>query len=164
MVSNVNWPSPLRIQPMTKAFARDISTWTYPDAWSVYNSPPESDLFTTEFGYLAVVGLDGTLVGFACSGAEARVPGLSEEIDTLDIGFGMNPIFVGKNHGAEFGAAIVDHYLKSNRASHLRVVVQSWNQRSLKLTKNLGFTEVGIHECEQNGSLVSYSVLTKALH
>jgi len=149
---------------MTESRAREIATWTYSTEWRVYDSSPENDLFTTENGYLAVVGSEGTLVGFACSGVEARVPGLSEEIDTLDIGFGMNPIFVGQGHGIEFGTTIISHFRESVPESRFRVVVQSWNQRSLKLTTNLGFREVGIYECEQNGSLVTYSVLTRASH
>lgn len=149
---------------MTELFAREISTWIYLDEWSIYNPSPENDLFATETGYLAVVGSEKTLVGFACSGVEARVPGLCEEVDTLDIGLGMNPIFVGQRHGAEFGAAVVNHFHENTRASHLRVVVQSWNARSLRLTKSLGFKEIGIHECEQNGLRVTYTVLLKVLN
>ena len=37
---------------MTEFFAREIATWTYLDEWSVYDSSPKSDLFTTEEGYL----------------------------------------------------------------------------------------------------------------
>ena len=146
---------------MTGPFANEIATWTYLDEWSVYDSSPENDLLTTEAGYVAVVGSEEALVGFACSGAEARVPGLSEEVDTLDIGYGMNPVFVGQGHGAEFGSAIVNHFQENARASHLRVVVQSWNERSLKLARNLGFKEIGIHECVQDGSLVAYTILVR---
>lgn len=148
---------------MTEFFAHEISGWTYSDEWSVYNSSPENALFTTEAGFLAIVGSENTLVGFACSGVEARAPGLSEEVDTLDVGLGMSPIFVGQRHGAEFGAAIVNYFQENTEASRLRVVVQSWNERSLRLTRNLGFKEIGIHECDQNGSLVAYAVLLKAL-
>lgn len=149
---------------MTELFALEIATWTYLDEWSVYNSSPASDLFTTEVGYLAVVGSENILVGFACSGVEARVPGLSETVDTLDVGLGMNPLFVGQRHGAEFGAAVVSYFQEKTNASYLRVVVQSWNERSLNNSRNLGFKEIGIHECEQNGSLVAYTVLLKTVN
>ena len=148
---------------MTELFACEIELWTYLDEWSVYNPSPENDLFTTEAGYVAVVGSGEILVGFACSGAEARVPGLIEDVQALDIGFGMNPIFVGQKHGAEFGSAIVNYFQENTGASHLRVVVQSWNERSLRLTKSLGFKEIGIHECDQDGSLVTYTILLRAL-
>lgn len=73
----------------------------------------------------------------------------------MDLGIGMNPIFVGQRHGAEFGAAVVSYFQENTKASYLRVVVQSWIERSLKLTRNLGFKEIGIHECAQDGSLVA---------
>ena len=148
---------------MTQFFAHEIATWTYSDEWSVYDSSPESDLFTTEAGYLAVVGSGKSLVGFACYGVEARVPGLIERVDALDVGFGMNPVFVGQGHGAEFGAAVMDYFQESAEGNHLRVVVQSWNERSLTLARNLGFEEIGIHECDQNGSLVTYTLLLKSI-
>ena len=148
---------------MTEFFAREVATWTYSDEWSVYDSSPDSDLFSTEAGYLAVVGSEKSLVGFACSGVEARVPGLIERVDTLDVGFGMNPVFVGQGHGAEFGAAVLNYFQESTEANQLRVVVQSWNERSLTLTRNLGFEEIGIYECDQNGSLVTYTLLLKSI-
>ena len=149
---------------MTEFFAREIATWTYSDEWSVYDSSPESALFTTEAGYLAVVGSENILVGFACSGAEARVLGLSEAVDTLDVGLGMNPIFVGRKRGTEFGAAVVSYFQENTDASYLRVVVQSWNERSLNLARNLGFKETGTHECDQKGLLAAYTILLKAIN
>jgi len=146
---------------MTEIFAREIATWTYLDEWSVYNSSPKSDLFTTDAGYLAVLGSENIPVGFACSGVEARVPGLSDRPDTLDVGLGMNPIFVGQRHGVEFGVAVVSYFQENTNASYLRVVVQSWNERSLNVARNLGFKESGIHECDQNGSFIAYTILLK---
>jgi len=149
---------------MTESLAREIATWAYSGDWSVYNSSPKSDLFTTETGYLAVVGPENNLVGFACSGVEARVPGIGEVEDTLDVGLGMNPIFVGKGYGTDFGTAVVDYFQEKSNASSLRVVVQSWNERSLNLARNLGFTEIGIHECDQNGAVIAYTVLLKTVN
>jgi ribosomal-protein-alanine N-acetyltransferase len=146
---------------MTEFFARRIATWTYTGEWSVYNLSPENVLFTGEAGYVAVVGSEGTLVGFACEGIEARVPGLHQEIDTVDVGYGMNPIFVGQGHGFEFGTVVTDHFGDTLGANRLRVAVQSWNERSLKLAKSLGFVKMEIHECVQNGSLVTYTILLK---
>ena len=122
---------------------------------------PEKVLFTGEAGYVAVVGSEGTLVGFACEGIEARVPGLHQEIDTVDVGYGMNPIFVGRGHGFEFGTVVTDHFEDTPGANRIRVAVQSWNERSLKLAKSFGFVEMEIHECVQNGSLVTYKILVK---
>ena len=119
------------------------------------------ELLTSEAGYVAIVGAEGTLVGFACEGFEARVPGLNHERDTLDVGYGMNPIFVGQGHGFEFGTVITDYFGNTTSANSLRVAVQSWNARGLRLAKSLGFMAIGNHECFQNGSRVSYTVLIK---
>lgn len=148
---------------MTEFFARQIATWTYTGEWSVYNLSPENVLFTGEAEYVAVVGSEGTLVGFACEGIEARVPGLHQEIDTVDVGYGMNPIFVGQGNGFEFGTVVMDYFRNTTGASRFRVVVQSWNERSLRLAKSLRFMEMEIHECVQNGSLVTYTILVKTL-
>ncbi|GEM_PF-5936399 len=108
------------------------------DEWSVYDPSPKNDLLTAESGYFAVVGSEETLVGFACSGIEARVPGLDEEADTLDVGLGMNPTFVGQGHGAEFGKVISDHFHQTIGASQLRAIVQTWNERSFRLALSRG--------------------------
>jgi RimJ/RimL family protein N-acetyltransferase len=52
---------------------------------------------------------------------------------------------VGGGHGAEFGAAVLAHYRATTGAARLRAVVQSWNERSLRLTRALGFAETGRH-------------------
>ena len=61
----------------------------------------------------------------------------------------MNPVFVGQGHGAKFGAAVMNYFQESTEANHLRVVVQSWNERDLRLVRNLEFEEIGIHVCDQ---------------
>ena len=66
--------------------------------------------------------------------------------------------------GAEFGAAVVSYFQEKTNASYLRVVVQSWNERSLSLARNLEFKEIGIHKCDQNGSFVAFTVLLKAVN
>ena len=148
---------------MTEFFARQIATWTYLNKWSVYDPPTEDGFFTSESGYVAVVGSEGTLVGFACHGIEARVPGLDHGLDTVDVGFGMNPSFVGQGHGSGFGTVVMDYFRNTTGASRIRVVVQSWNGRSLRLCESLGFVAMGTHECVQNGSLVTYTILVKTL-
>ncbi|MFG1950958.1 hypothetical protein [Micromonospora sp. NPDC048830] len=54
---------------------------------------------------------------------------------------------------------VLDHYRSLTGVRRLRAVVQSWNERSLRLTRSLGFVEVGKHVCEQDGVPVEYAVL-----
>ena len=148
---------------MTELIATEIAIWAYPDAWSVYNLTTENALFSSAAGYFAVVGSNGTLVGFACSGLEARVPGLAEKSDTLDIGFGMNPVFVGQGHGMEFASVIMDYFQKSTSRNFFRCVVQRWNERSLRTLKSLKFDENGIHAVARNGKTVDYTILSRTV-
>lgn len=153
-------PDQLVIVPFTEAHAEDVAGWRYPGPWRLYDSRPEDGLLEASDGYLAVVGHPGgELVGFLCLGEEARVPGLAEEPGVLDVGVGMRPDLVGQGHGARFGEAVLGH-LGTRHPGRLRAVVQSWNERSLRLARRLGFAETGRHTCEQDGSLVEYVVLS----
>jgi RimJ/RimL family protein N-acetyltransferase len=150
------WPDRLVVRPLTTADAEEIARWRYDGPWSTYDSRPDEDPMPTDGDYLAVAGADGgPLVGFCCTDAEARVPGLDGEPGVLDIGLGMDPARVGAGHGLAFGTAVLDHY----GYGRLRAVVQSWNERSLRLTRSLGFVETGTHTCVQDGSPVRYTIV-----
>lgn len=153
------WPKELVVRPLSLDDARRIARWRYDEPWQVYNPRPEDGLLDPDQGYWAVAGIGGgRLVGFCCAGAEARVPGLAEEPGLLDVGVGMDPAWVGGGHGAAFGQAVVNHFRREHAIEGLRAVVQSWNQRSLRLTRRLGFVEVGRHVCAQDGRVVEYVV------
>jgi ribosomal-protein-alanine N-acetyltransferase len=151
-----DWPDRLSVRHLSPADVRQIATWRYDGPWRVYDSdgPPPAD------GYRAVAGeFDGPLVGFCCAGVEARVPGLAEDPGVLDIGVGMAPSWVGHGHGAAFGRPVLDHFA----GQRLRAVVQAWNERSLRLTRALGFVEDGGHSCVRGGRTLEYVVLTTRL-
>ncbi|CAL9370118.1 hypothetical protein SUDANB95_00843 [Actinosynnema sp. ALI-1.44] len=146
------------VTPLTTSHATDITTWRYSGRWSVYDSRPEDGLYEAEEGYSAVVDArDGSLAGFLCVGEEARVPGLAEEPDAVDLGVGMHPAMVGQGHGPAFAGAVLDH-LRASGVDRVRIVVQSWNERSLRLAGRLGFTETGRHQAD-----VEYVVLHTTL-
>jgi len=151
----------LRVGPMSSADAAEVAEWRYEEPWTVYDgdgTPPVID------DYWAVVDHDEQVVGFYCLGPEARVPGLDRQPDTLDLGVGMRPDLVGAGNGREFANAVMAHCRQSRREERVRAVVQSWNQRSLRLAASLGFQVAGTHACVQDGKTVTYTVLLAYLH
>ncbi len=152
-------PAGLVVRPLTSMDTADIATWQYDGPWRIYDSSAHGQI-TGESGYEAVADSDtGALVGFICIGEEARVPGLAAESGIVDVGAGMRPDLVGTRIGTEFGATVLRHLAALAGEDRLRAVVQSWNERSLRLCARLGFRAVGAHTCIQDGKEVSYVVL-----
>ncbi|MGH8880887.1 MAG: GNAT family N-acetyltransferase [Stackebrandtia sp.] len=155
-----SWPLKLRVRPLTTTDADDIAAWRYDGPWTIYN-PPAS--LRAEDGYWAVSGADDVLVGYLCLGFDARVPGLDAADDREDLGVGMRPDLTGSGHGKAFGATVLAFAREHTGVRRLRAVVQSWNTRSRRLFRSLGFTETGVHTCIQNGQEVEYTVLIAGL-
>jgi len=104
------------------------------------------------------------LVGFACVGAEARVPGEVALADVVDVGFGMRPDLVGHGLGNEFVATILLHVEATEAAgpgAELRVVVQAWNLRSRRVVERAGFIESHRLTVDQHGAAVEYVELRR---
>ena len=154
-------PVHLSVRPLQQQDAEAIASWRYEGPWSTYDPRPGDSLLTADAGYHAVVDEAGSLVGFLCTGAEARVPGLAAQEGIVDVGVGMRPDLVGRGLGSAFGGVVLDHVSGLCGDLPLRAVVQSWNERSLRLTRRLGFRAVGIHCCEQDGREASYTILVR---
>lgn len=130
-----------RLAPLTADQGEAMAAWTYPGPWAVYDVSKPID---PAEGFWAV--LDGDeVVGFACFGVEARVPGLLEQPGVLDVGVGMRPDLTGQGRGRKFAQAVLDHGREVADARVLRAVVQDWNIRSRRLLATLGFAETGSH-------------------
>ena len=76
-----------------------------------------------------------TLIGFCCIGEAVRVPGMTKEPATLDVGMGMDPAQVGRGNRTVFGRAVLNYLSTAELGQALRAVVQRWNERSLRLTR-----------------------------
>jgi [ribosomal protein S18]-alanine N-acetyltransferase len=152
----------LRVRPLERHDAEAVAAWRYQGPWRVYDPRPGDEPLSSAVGYHAVVDGEGTLVGFVCIGQEARVPGLPAADGITDVGVGMRPDLVGQGLGPAFGTVALDHVRRVCGDGPLRVVVQSWNERSLRLARRLGFREAGSHACVQDGGEVSYTVLIRA--
>ncbi len=147
---------PFSLRPLRPEDGMDIATWRYPGAWALYDAveAPRADE-----GYWAVLDADDRLVGFACFGAEARVPGMDELPGTLDVGLGMRPELTGRGHGAALGRAVVAHARAVAPGERLRCSVQAWNERSLRVARASGFADGEEHLVGSGADAVTYLVL-----
>jgi ribosomal-protein-alanine N-acetyltransferase len=149
-----------RVRDLCAADAAQVSTWRYAGPWSVYSSRAGDPPISAAAGYFAVVdAVTGEFVGFGCTGAEARVPGVAADDSVLDVGLGLRPALTGQGLGPAFAAAVIAHVRERHGDRTLRALVQDWNERSLRLTRRLGFTPHGTHTCVQDGHEVVYQVL-----
>jgi [ribosomal protein S18]-alanine N-acetyltransferase len=155
-------PAGLVVRPLTRSDAEQIATWRYGGPWRVYDSRPEDGLVASDSGFHSVVDpATGVLVGYVCTGKEARVPGLTAKPGMLDVGAGMRPDLVGTRIGSDFGAAVLAHIAvqAGPGGPRLRAAVLDWNERSLRLCARLGFRAVATHTCEQDGQQNTYVLL-----
>ncbi|TWS24365.1 hypothetical protein FK268_12285 [Tsukamurella sputi] len=68
------------IGPLRPGDGEAIAAWRYEPPWDVYDLAPD-EAPTADEGYLGVYDGD-VLLGFFCTGEEARVPGLAAESST----------------------------------------------------------------------------------
>lgn len=138
----------LFLENMNEEIARDILSWEYEQPYDFYNSEvTDEDLKERLDGsYIALVNDKQEVVGFYCTGENAQVPvgkidGVYSE-DSIDMGLGMNPTFVGKGNGFEFCSFILCHIQKNNKGTPIRLTVAKFNQRAIHLYEKLGFVKV----------------------
>ncbi len=135
----------LHVRALTIEDAVQIAGWRYDGPWDVYDVMDSSVIIEEIGDYSAIADSDDILQGFFCVGSAARVPGLAADPHHVDIGLGLDPALVGSGRGAEMGRVIMRHI---GTDSPFRAVVQSWNERSLRLGRRLGFTQVGVHDVD----------------
>ncbi|WP_319436091.1 GNAT family protein [Mycobacterium sp. RTGN5] len=145
---------------MTAGEAELVATWQYDGDWSIYNLDSAESILDDLACYHSVLE-HARVLGFCCTGVAARVPGMTEEPGILDVGLGMDPALVGQGHGAAFGAAVLRYLAAQDPDQTLRAVIQDWNVRSLRLTRRLGFSDVGQLVVHLSDQPVTYRVLTR---
>lgn len=135
-----------RIRDITRADAQDISSWRYPEPYSLYDASPEDieQLLDPANGYFVVVDGRDSLVGFACLGHDARVPGWDYDDEAVDWGIGMRPELTGQGRGLGFMRLICDEARRRWPGRRLRTTVAAFNERSRSVVCALGFREVEI--------------------
>jgi RimJ/RimL family protein N-acetyltransferase len=130
----------VRARELTVDEAERPLGWRYPGPYATYDA--EGPL-RPELGFFAVEDDAGSLVGYACVGAEARVPGVEEEPGTVDVGYGMRPDLIGQGHGREFVGAILAYVVAGDSDALLRMSILRWNERSRRVAESHGFSIIG---------------------
>jgi [ribosomal protein S18]-alanine N-acetyltransferase len=136
------------VRALTHDDAVRIAAWRYGGPWATYDLA-SSDTIEDELPlYTAIVDSHDVLHAFSCVDSAARVPGLEPDPRFLDVGIGLDPELVGKGRGSEFGRLVMRNLEIEDPAQRFRAVVQSWNERSLRLGRRLGFTVAGTHSTD----------------
>ena len=140
----------MEVRTLTDADAQAISTWRYPGRFATYDV---AEVVTRERGFWAVEH-DGALVGYCCFGHEARVPGVAEQDDVLDVGYGLRPDLTGHGLGAAFVRTILDFAAREFAPRRFRVLILDWNERSSKVAGALGFRRDGVVQSTEGSFVV----------
>ena len=131
-------------QEMTKDYAIEILNWRYLPPYEMYNQE-EGEAGLAELldeSYKVVLGQDGRITGFYCTGLAAQVPkghdfGVYDEA-CVDIGLGMKPELTGRGFGSEFLAFV----LREIDIGSLRLTVAKFNERAIRLYEKFEFERV----------------------
>lgn len=141
----------LTIRAFTADEAAQVSSWTYPPPFDIYNGDPDdSETFLARsdegYGYYAVADEDDGVVGFCCYGPEARVKGQDARAGTLDIGGGVRPDLLSQRIASRVFPAVLQFGAETWRPERFRTAVASFNERSKRLCTSAGFTLVRTFE------------------
>ena len=137
-------------RPLTDGDAQVVLGWRYDAPYDTYNVAPadaeanRATLLDPTNRYFVVTAPDGTIVGFCCYGADARVAGGDYgEPDLLDVGLGLRPDLTGGGNGVWFVAAVLAFGRAALGARRYRLTVAAFNERALRVYARAGFREVG---------------------
>jgi RimJ/RimL family protein N-acetyltransferase len=135
-----------KVVPLTEAHAREITTWTYPEPYSLYDGAPDGVewLLDPLNGYLAVVDGSDELVAFMCFGHDARVPGGTYDDKPIDFGVGMRPDLVGQGNGPTLLELVICEANRRWKRRPLRTTIASFNERSTQLVRRFRFQETEV--------------------
>ena len=129
----------MKVVPMTEEFAGEIAEWRYEFPYEWYdtaNDPRRVELFSSAVqreGLRAIVGDDGTLVGFF---------NFVRESNEVRIGLGMRPDLTGQGLAQPFIEAGLAYARAQWEPLRFRLWVARWNERALRAYRRAGFREV----------------------
>lgn len=151
------FPAALRLEPLDRTRAAELTTWHYPPPYDLYDltDVDPDELADPAAGFHALLAgrepVGGELVGFRSYGADGRVPGFDYEAHdaglphgpALDTGGGLRPDLTGRGLGREAIAAGLAHGRALFAPDAFRVTVAAFNRRALRVLGSLGFEEQG---------------------
>jgi len=125
----------VEVRELTGADAATIASWRYPGRYSTYDVDDRSILARDHWA----VDEGGSLFGYCCLGAPARVEGAATDPRVLDVGYGMAPDRMGGGAGGRFVEAILEFAVERYAPERLRLHVLDWNERSRRVAARHGF-------------------------
>jgi len=132
----------MTILRMTETYAHAISRWKYDDIYSFYDQDESHIAGLMDGTHFVCIDEDGTLIGYYCFGAEARIPTVESDVydeNYLDIGLGMRPDLCGQGYGLSFLSDGLNYGKKLYGTDKYRLSVATFNKRAIKLYDNAGF-------------------------
>ena len=137
----------IHLERFSTADAEAVLGWRYAGDFASYDlsSDDESCFADPNSEYLAI-RCELELIGFICLGAEARVAGMIEDSELLDVGVGIRPDLVGRGESQHLMPAIVSLLDERTGQIALRAVVKAWNRRAQRAAEHAGFQSSGAHK------------------
>jgi ribosomal-protein-alanine N-acetyltransferase len=151
---------PVRIVPMTVAYAADIATWRYPAPYDCYDMTGADPDFLVDLasGFHALADDDGGLIGFRSFGPDGRVPGGDYDSSALDTGGGLRPELTGRGLGREAISTGLAFGVQQFTPHAFRMTIAAFNARAQNVVRSLGFEAVARFAASTDGR--DYDVFT----
>jgi ribosomal-protein-alanine N-acetyltransferase len=154
--------------PLGLADAEAIASWRYPSPYDFYDLGPEDDpalLALSAARFFAARDEAGALVGYACFGEAAQVPGGVAgghyRDDLLDVGLGLRPDLTGRGIGGELVRAILALGRARYRPTGFRLTVAAFNLRAIKVYERAGFQLGPGFDNRERGLPVPFRLMTR---
>ena len=143
---------------LTELLPRDVEAvleWRYPDQYRIYDLAPddESKLAQPDSTFWAV-RQNEELIGFVCTGVEARVPGMLQDATLVDLGVGIRPDLIGRGASRTLMPAIVAAVARLLGTASLRVTIAKWNVRAQRAAEHAGFMQVAEHHNDRGAYVI----------
>jgi ribosomal-protein-alanine N-acetyltransferase len=137
------------VDELSEADIDSMVTWRYGGDYALYDFR-EADRATLLDPANQFLGIRqaGELIGHVCLGVEARVAGMTEDPQLVDLGVGMRPDVAGRGESRRLMPALMAALERQLGTVSFRAVIKAWNTRALRAAEHAGFTVSGQLENE----------------